>query len=70
MWTKILAHIANPSDVNRLSSDSVSISDRLTAIEQSLDGFPMAVANCIDHIDDVGNQVQASQPGYSSNALS
>ena len=39
-------------------------------MEQSLDGILMAVANCVDQIDAVFKQVQAWQPGYSSNVLS
>ena len=57
-------------DVDRLRSDSVIISERLSTIEQSLDGVPKSVANCLDKIDAVTRQVQASQPGYSSNLLS
>ena len=48
------------SDVDRLTSDSVIISERLSTIEQSLDGVPMSVANCLDKIDAVTRQVQAS----------
>ena len=58
------------SDVDRLTSDSVIISERLSTIKQSLDGVPMSVANCLDKIDAVTRQVQASQPGYSSDLLS
>ena len=53
------------SDVDRLTSDSVIISERLLTIEQSLDGIPLIVANNRDKIDAVSKQVQASQPGYS-----
>ena len=56
------------SGIDRLSSDSVSISDCLTAMEQSLDGVPMAVAKCLDKIDAFSRQ--ASQPEYSINVLS
>ena len=58
------------SDVDRLTSDSVIISEHLSTIEQSLDRVPMSIANCLDKIDAVTRQVQASQPGYSSNLLS
>ena len=57
------------SDVDRLTSDSVAISECLFTVEQSLDGIPLIVVNNRDKIDAVSKQVQASQPGYASDLL-
>ena len=57
------------SDVDRLTSDSVTISERLFTVEQSLDGIPLIVANNRDKINAVSKQVHASQPGYASDLL-
>ena len=57
------------SDVDRLTDDSASISQRLFIVEQSLDGIPLNVKTNSDKIDAVCKQVQASQPGYVSDYL-
>ena len=57
------------SDVDRLTNDSATISERLFIVEQSLDGIPLNVKNVSDKIDAVCKQVQASQPRYVSDLL-